>query len=104
MDQVYSPVTDGNCQDVIEGDIAMPACPEIQDEEVQQEDYDEIEYIAPTPIGASAFFYCVTFYCTNVWLIPAIHTTLRYARLQATVYLGAKTEVERCPRLRKSGV
>jgi hypothetical protein len=85
MDQVFeTPVTNGIYRDVIGGDTAMPASPEVQaDEEVQQEDYDEIEYIAPVTIGASAFYYCVTFYCTNVWLRAGIHTTLRYVRLQA---------------------
>jgi hypothetical protein len=57
-----TPVTNGNHWDVIEHDVAMPAAPEAQGEEVQQEDYDEIEYMAPTAIGASAFFGHITFH------------------------------------------
>jgi len=45
-----TPVTNGNHWDVMEGDIAMPAAPEAQGEEAQPEDYDEIEYMAPTAI------------------------------------------------------
>jgi hypothetical protein len=56
-----TPITNGNHWDVIEGDIAVLAAPEAQGEEVQQEDYDEIEYMAPTAIGASASFQRVTF-------------------------------------------
>jgi hypothetical protein len=40
----------------------MPAAPQAPSEEVQREDYDEIEYMAPTAIGASAFFGSITFY------------------------------------------
>ena len=57
-----TPVTNGNHWDVIEGDIAVPVAPEAQGERVQQEDYDEIEYMAPTAIGVSPSFHCVTLY------------------------------------------
>ncbi|KAI0250315.1 hypothetical protein BJV78DRAFT_1219905 [Lactifluus subvellereus] len=45
-----TPVTNGNHWDVMEGDIAVPAAPEAQGEEARPEDYDEIEYMAPTAI------------------------------------------------------
>jgi hypothetical protein len=57
-----TPVANGNHWDVIEGDVAVPSAPAAQGEEVQQEDYDEIEYMAPTAIGVSAPFLRVTFY------------------------------------------
>jgi hypothetical protein len=57
-----TPVTNGNYWDVVEHDIAVPAAPEAQGEEVQQEDYDEIEYMAPTAIGTFAFLGHLTFY------------------------------------------
>ncbi|KAI0250317.1 hypothetical protein BJV78DRAFT_1321910 [Lactifluus subvellereus] len=44
-------ITNGNLWDVMEGDIAVPAAPEAQGEEARPEDYDEIEYMAPTAIG-----------------------------------------------------
>ena len=43
-----------NHQDVIEGDVITHVAPEMQNEDVQPEDYDEIEYMPPTAIGASA--------------------------------------------------
>jgi len=51
-----TPVPSGNHWDVIEGDAIAPIVLEAQSEEVQQEDYDEIEYMPPTAIGASAVF------------------------------------------------
>jgi hypothetical protein len=57
-----TPVANGNHWDVIEGDVAEPSALAAQGEEVQHEDYDEIEYMAPTAIGVSAPFLRVTFY------------------------------------------
>jgi hypothetical protein len=57
-----TPVTNGNHWDVIEGGVAVAAAPRAQGEEVQQGDYDEIEYMAPTAIGVSDPFLRVTFY------------------------------------------
>jgi hypothetical protein len=41
---------------VIEGGFIAPVVPEEQGEEAQTEDYDEIEYMPPTAIGASTAF------------------------------------------------
>lgn len=51
-----TPVPSGNHWDVIEGDVIAPVAPEIQNEGAQTEDYDEIEYMPPTAIGANVFF------------------------------------------------
>jgi hypothetical protein len=53
-----TPATNGNHWDVIEHDITAPVAPEAQGEGGQLEDYDEIEYMAPTAIGANAIFHC----------------------------------------------
>jgi len=45
-----TPVPNGNHWDVIEHDITAPVSPEAQGEGGQLEDYDEIEYMAPTAI------------------------------------------------------
>jgi hypothetical protein len=55
-------VTNGNHWDMIEGDVGVPAAPRAQGKEVWEEDYDEIEYMAPTTIGVSDPFLHVTFY------------------------------------------
>jgi hypothetical protein len=69
-----TPVTSGNHWDVIEGDIIPPVVPEVQDEEAQTEDYDEIEYMPPTAIGASATFHPVTH--TDAQCRSALYTAL----------------------------
>ena len=51
-----TPVTSGNHWDVIDGDVIAPAASEMQGEEAQTEDFDEIEYMPPTAIGASDTF------------------------------------------------
>ncbi len=61
-----TPVTKGKHWDVIEGDIEVPALLEAQDEGVQTEDYDEIEYMPPTAIGESSDFLRVVFYRANM--------------------------------------
>ncbi|KAN0116326.1 hypothetical protein V8E52_005945 [Russula decolorans] len=43
-----TPETSGNHWDVMEGDVIAPVVPEPQGEEAQSEDYEEIEYMAPT--------------------------------------------------------
>jgi len=45
-----TPVPSGNPWDVIEDDAIAPVVPEAHSEEVQQEDYDEVEYMSPTAI------------------------------------------------------
>ena len=55
-----TPVATGNHWDVIEGDVIAPVVPKGQGEEAQTEDYDEIEYMPPTAIGASATFHPVS--------------------------------------------
>jgi hypothetical protein len=72
-----TPETNGNHWDVMEGDVTAPVAPEAQVEEVQSEDYDEIEYMPPTAKGASAAFHCVTLYqCTMQ--IRHSHRTLMF--------------------------
>jgi hypothetical protein len=56
-----TPKANGNHWDVMEGDVIAPVVPEAQGEEAQSEDYDEIEYMPPTAIGASATFDRVTY-------------------------------------------
>jgi hypothetical protein len=57
-----TPVPGGNHWDVIEGDVIAPVAPEAQSEEAHTEDYDEIEYMAPTAIGASAVSHRISSY------------------------------------------
>ncbi|KAI0047748.1 hypothetical protein FA95DRAFT_1605794 [Auriscalpium vulgare] len=45
-----TPITNGNHWDVSDTDIEVPAVAEVLEEEVQAEDYDEIEYMPPTAI------------------------------------------------------
>ena len=54
-----TPVPSGNHWDVIEGDVIAPVAPKMQNEDAQSEDYDEVEYMPPTAIGASAVFHGV---------------------------------------------
>lgn len=61
-----TPVTSGNHWDVIEGDAIAPVVLEEQAEEAQTEDYDEIEYMPPTAIGASATFSLCHFITTPI--------------------------------------
>jgi hypothetical protein len=56
-----TPVPSGNHLDVIESDVIAPVLPEVQSEEIHAEDFDEIEYMPPTAIGANAAF-CITAY------------------------------------------
>lgn len=60
-----TPETSGNHWDVTEDDVIAPVAPEAQAEEVQSEDFDEIEYMPPTAKGASAAYHRVILYqCT----------------------------------------
>ena len=69
-----TPVPSGNHWDVLEDDAIAPVVPEAQSEEVQQEDYDEIEYMPPTAIGASVVFRHVLSY--RMQYRSAIHAPL----------------------------
>jgi len=57
-----TPDTFGNHWEVMESDVITPVAPDSQGEEVQSEDYDEIEYMPPTAEGASAAFHRITLY------------------------------------------
>jgi len=70
-----TPVPSGNHWDVIESDRIAPVLPEAQNEEAQLEDYDEIEYMPPTAIGASSVFRLVI-PCQRAVQIRHMHPTL----------------------------
>lgn len=72
-----TPVPSGNHWDVIEEDAIAPVVPEVQGEEVQQEDYDEVEYMPPTAVGASAVLRYVIPFHTKSQHRSAVHTSLR---------------------------
>ena len=73
-----TPVTKGRHWAVIEGDIEVPTLPEAQDEGVQVEDHDEIEYMPPTAMGESTDFVRMS-HCANQWCRSTIHATFRCA-------------------------
>ena len=73
-----TPETSGNHWDVMEGDVIAPVVPETQGEEVQSEDYDEIEYMAPTAKGASAAFHSVMALYQCAMQIRHSHRTLMF--------------------------
>jgi len=72
-----TPVPSGNHWDVIEDDAIASVVSEAQSEEVQQEDYDEVEYMPPTAIGASVVFPHVLPY-KNAIQIRHTHPTLMF--------------------------
>jgi hypothetical protein len=73
-----TPETSGNHWDVMEGDVIAPVVPEPQGEEAQSEDYEEIEYMAPTAKGASAAFHRVTTLYQCAMQIRHSHRTLMF--------------------------
>ena len=70
-----TPVTSGNHWEVIEGDVITPVASEAQGEDAQPEDYDEIEYMPPTAIGASVVTSFTMSLFANAPFRSTIHTS-----------------------------
>lgn len=77
-----TPVPSGNHWDVVEDDVIAPVAPEAQGDEAQTEDYDEIEYMPPTAIGACVSFHYVTLY-QRPMQIRNIHRTLMFLTISS---------------------
>lgn len=71
-----TPVSSGNPWDVIEGDVIAPVAPEAQSNELQTEDYDEIEYMPPTATGAKSVLNYLIPYRRSVQILPTHPTSM----------------------------
>ena len=74
-----TPMNQGNHWDVSDGDIVLPADmqPALQDTITENDDdFDEIEFMAPNTLGKTQPFHCILFYSKSFFLVnrPALPT------------------------------